>query len=359
MNALSPVVTPATTRAPLLQVRNLKKYYTSGGGWLSRAAKTVKALDDVSFDVMPGETLSLVGESGCGKTTLGRTIIRMLDPTGGSAMYRMADGRQLDLATLDRQGQKEVHREMRMIFQDPHSSLNPRMNVLDIVGECLKVNGLAKGAALEARVSELLGRVGLRPEYIRRYPHAFSGGERQRIGIARALAMNPRLIIADEAVSALDVSVQAQTLNLLADLKREFDLTYLFIAHDLSVVRHISDRVAVMYVGRIVELADTTTLFETPRHPYTEALLSAVPRPDPRRRSHKRIRLPGEVADPSNPPSGCAFHPRCRYATDICKAERPMLQPTLAGSMVACHHAEKLSLAGVSAVSDHASGRAA
>jgi peptide/nickel transport system ATP-binding protein len=331
----------------VLRVRHLKKYYGGGKSWLAKEQKLVKALDDVSFDVKLGETLSLVGESGCGKTTLGRTIIRMLDPTAGSALFRMGDGRVVDLATLHHRSLKAVHREMRMIFQDPHSSLNPRLPVLEIVGEALKVNKLAEGAALETRVRDLLQRVGLRPEYIRRYPHAFSGGERQRIGIARALALSPRMIIADEAVSALDVSVQAQTLNLLKELKGEFNLTYLFIAHDLSVVRHISDRVAVMYVGRIVELADTDSLFHKPMHPYTEALLSAVPKPDPRRRTQTRIRLPGEVADPANPPPGCAFHPRCRYATDVCKAERPSLRPTADGRLVACHHADVLTLEGV------------
>ncbi len=332
----------------LLSVRNLKKHYMLKPPTLFRKSVPVlKAVDDVSFDILQGETLSLVGESGCGKTSLGKTIMRVHPATSGQMLYRKADGTEVDLGALRGAALKQAHREIRMIFQDPNGSLNPRMSVKDIIGEAMLVNGIASGRALEKRVAELLEKVGLRPEYLNRYPHAFSGGERQRIGIARALALNPRLVVADEAVSALDVSIQAQTLNLLADLKGEFGLTFLFIAHDLSVVRHISDRVAVMYVGRMVELAETEALFTRPRHPYTEALLSAVPVPDPRLRSKRqRIRLPGEVASPLNPPSGCAFHPRCRYATDICKTKVPVLRPA-GGQLVACHHAEDLTLGGV------------
>jgi peptide/nickel transport system ATP-binding protein len=333
---------------PLLRIRNLKKYYfLKPPSLFNRERPVVKAVNDVSFDIAEGETLSLVGESGCGKTTLGKTIMRVHPATEGQMHYRRADGVEVDLATVSGAALKAAHREIRLIFQDPNGSLNPRMSVRDIVGEPLKVNRIASGNELERRVAGLLEKVGLRPEYLNRYPHAFSGGERQRIGIARALALQPRLVVADEAVSALDVSIQAQTLNLLADLKADLGLTFLFIAHNMSVVRHISDRVAVMYVGRMVELAPSEALFHRPRHPYTEALLSAVPVPDPRMRTKRhRIRLPGEVASPLNPPTGCAFHPRCRFATDICKAAIPLLRP-LDGGLVACHHAETLQLAGV------------
>ncbi|MCV3272302.1 ABC transporter ATP-binding protein [Roseobacter sinensis] len=333
---------------PILSVRHLKKHYhLKKPSLFSAAQPSVKAVDDVSFDILEGETLSLVGESGCGKTSLGQTIMRVHAVTSGEVLYRMSDGREVDLAAASGKTLKAIHREVRMIFQDPNGSLNPRMNVRDIVGEPIRMAEGLSGRALDDRVSDLLGKVGLRPEYLTRYPHAFSGGERQRIGIARALALNPRLVVADEAVSALDVSIQAQTLNLLADLKEEFGLTFLFIAHDLSVVRHISDRVAVMYVGRMVELTETEALFTRPRHPYTEALLSAVPIPDPRMRSkRRRVRLPGEVASPINPPSGCAFHPRCRFASEICKIEAPQLR-TVDGGLVACHHAEDLTLDGV------------
>ena len=267
-------------------------------------------VDGVNLFIRPGETLGLVGESGCGKTTTGRCIIRAYTPLGGRILYRREDGDVVDLATLDDQDLRVYHRQIRMIFQDPYSSLNPRMPVVDLVGEPMKVNNVAKGQELEDRVAELLRRVGLRPEYMKRYPHAFSGGERQRIGIARALSLNPRLVLCDEAVSALDVSVRAQILNLLEDLQQDFHLTYLFIAHDLSVVEYICDRVAVMYVGKLVELASTDELFGQPQMPYTEALLSAVPQPDPLLRDQKqRIVLEGEVPDPAHPPSGCYFHP--------------------------------------------------
>ncbi len=317
-------------------------------GLLRRTVGHVKAVDDVSFTIQEGETLGLVGESGCGKTTTGRCLLRVYEPTAGEIVYHRENGKDVDLMTLSNQELKPYRREIRMVFQDPQSSLNPRLPVLEIVGEPLKVNRLATGRDLEDRVADLMKRVGLRPEYMRRYPHAFSGGERQRIGIARALATNPRLVVCDEAVSALDVSVQAQTLNLLQDLQEEFDLTYLFVAHDLSVVEHISDRVAVMYVGKLIELATTEELYYNPQHPYTEALLSAVPKPDPRLRNKgDRIRLQGEVADPASPPSGCYFHPRCRYAKDRCKVEIPALREIIPGHFAACHYSERLELRGV------------
>jgi len=337
----------------VLRVRDLNMHFPITKGFFNRTVGYVKAVDGVSFEVYQGETLALVGESGCGKTTLGQTLLRLYDPTSGSMQYSPSEGETVDLAELDHSQLKHYHREIRMIFQDPHSSLNPRLPVLEIVGEALKVNGIAQGAALEERVRDMLQRVGLRPEYIRRYPHAFSGGERQRIGIARALAPYPKVVVADEPVSALDVSVQAQILNLLKDLQAEFGLTYLFISHDLSVVAHISDRVAVMYVGKIVELADTQTLFENPQHPYTEALLSAVLKPDPHARNDSsRIRLEGDVADPANPPSGCAFHPRCRYAQAKCQTEVPALRTTREGHFVACHFAEELQLQGIQPISN-------
>jgi peptide/nickel transport system ATP-binding protein len=338
----------APSEQVLLEITDLKMHFPITRGLFNRTVGYVKAVDGVSFAIHQGETLALVGESGCGKTTLGHTLLRLYNPTAGKMLYRDAANNTVDLAKLNLHALKPVHREIRMIFQDPHSSLNPRLPVLEIIGESLKVNGLASGAALESRVNTLLQKVGLRPEYIRRYPHAFSGGERQRIGIARALAPDPKLVVADEPVSALDVSVQAQILNLLKDLQSEFGLTYLFISHNLSVVAHISDRVAVMYVGKIVELAPTVSLFENPLHPYTEALLSAVLKPDPRaRKDSGRIRLEGEVADPANPPPGCAFHPRCRYAQDRCRVETPALRAIGPDHLAACHFAEALSLHGV------------
>ncbi len=347
---VSPTVVPARTRGSesLLNVHDLKMHLPITKGFFNRTVGAVKAVDGVSFEIKKGETLSLVGESGCGKTTVGRSLLRVYEPTSGTIDYHTARGDVVDLATLSTRELKPYRRDIRMIFQDPQSSLNPRMPVFDIVAEPLIINRIASGRALEDRVAELLQKVGLRPEYMRRYPHAFSGGERQRIGIARALTLNPRLIVCDEAVSALDVSVQAQVLNLLQDLQAEFDLTYLFVAHDLSVVKHISDRVAVMYVGKLAELAPADALFRRPQHPYTEALLSAVPQADPRlRKRGDRIRLSGEVADPANPPSGCYFHPRCPYARERCKTEEPALRDVGAGHLAACHFSEELQLKGI------------
>jgi oligopeptide/dipeptide ABC transporter ATP-binding protein len=295
----------------------------------------VKAVDDVSFFLNRGETLSLVGESGCGKTTTSRCILRAIAPTAGQVLLS-DDGEVLDVATIPKHRLPRLRRQMQMIFQDPFSSLNPRMTLFDIVGEPLLVHGEGTAQERTDRVAELLRLVGLRPEYMRRYPHAFSGGQRQRIGIARALALNPRLVVADEPVSALDVSVQAQILNLLLELQEELGLTYLFVAHDLSVVKHISERVAVMYVGRIVETAPTEALFESPKHPYTEALLSAVPVPDPTIKS-KRIILQGDVPSPMNPPKGCHFHTRCPYAEARCRVEEPVLKEVRPGQFAACH----------------------
>jgi peptide/nickel transport system ATP-binding protein len=339
---------PPADEAALLDVRDLKMHFPIRRGLLSRTVGAVKAVDGVSFAIRRGETLGLVGESGCGKTTIGRCILRAYDPTAGQLRYSVPNQAPVDLSRLSRAALKPYRQQIRMIFQDPYSSLNARMTVKDIIGEPLRVNHLASGAALDDRVADLLRRVGLRPEYARRYPHAFSGGERQRIVIARALATNPQLVVADEAVSALDVSVRAQILNLLQDLQQELHLTYLFISHDLSVVEYICDRVAVMYVGRLVELAAIEELYAAPLHPYTEALLSAVPAPDPKLRGRgKRIVLEGEVADPANPPHGCPFHPRCAYAQDRCRVEVPGLRELRPGHHVACHRAEELALRGV------------
>lgn len=330
----------------LLEIRNLKKHFPIKRGWFSRTVGYVKAVDGVSFFVREGETLGVVGESGCSKTTMGRLVLRAMAPTEGEIWFRDRDQGLVNIPTIGKDALKRLRRNMQMIFQDPYSSLNPRMTLLEIVGEPLLVHGVAQGAELKDRVAELLRVVGLRTEYMNRYPHAFSGGQRQRIGIARALALNPQLIVCDEPVSALDVSIQAQILNLLQDLQRQFRLTFLFIAHDLSVVEHISDRVAVMYVGKIVESAPTPKLYTVPRHPYTEALLSAVPKPDPRQRTLPIV-LEGEVADPANPPSGCYFHPRCRYRIGRCMTETPELREIAPDHFVSCHRAGELDLQGV------------
>jgi peptide/nickel transport system ATP-binding protein len=330
----------------LLEVSDLKKHFPIKRGFLARTVGHVKAVDGVSFYVREGETLGLVGESGSGKTTTGRMILRAYDPTAGEVWFADREMGRINIAELDKRQLKRLRRNIQMIFQDPYSSLNPRMTLLQIVGEPLLVNGVAQGKELTKQVAELLDVVGLRPEYMNRYPHAFSGGQRQRIGIARALALHPQLVVCDEPVSALDVSVQAQILNLLQDLQKQFGLTYLFVAHDLSVVEHISDRIAVMYVGKLAESATTPELFANPRHPYTEALLSAVPKPDPRQRTEPVV-LPGEVADPANPPSGCYFHPRCRYKVDRCVTETPVLREVAPAHFVSCHRAEELQLMGV------------
>jgi peptide/nickel transport system ATP-binding protein len=330
----------------LLRVAGLQKLFPIRKGFWRRTVGQVRAVDGVNFDIDQGETLGLVGESGCGKTTTARCILRAIEPTAGQVLIRRADDSVIEMGQLRRAELRALRREMQMIFQDPFTSLNPRMTLLDLVGEPLLVHGVRSRRVREERVADLLRRVGLRPEYMRRFPHAFSGGERQRIGIARALALHPRLVVADEPVSALDVSVQAQILNLLIDLQAEFQLTYLFVAHDLSVVRHISNRVAVMYVGRMVELATTQELFSAPKHPYTAALLSAVPEPDPRIRS-RRLILQGEVANPAAPPSGCYFHPRCPYAIDVCRTDTPKWQQVSPAHFVGCHRAHELQLAGV------------
>lgn len=335
-----------TTDGHLLEVKDLKMHFPIQKGFLRRTVGNVKAVDGVDFYIDEGETLGLVGESGCGKTTTGRLIMRGYQPTGGEILYRRQEGPLVDIAKIEKKELKPIRREIQMIFQDPYSSLNPRMTLEQIVGEPLIVHNIASGQELHDRVAELLRVVGLYPEHMSRYPHAFSGGQRQRIGIARALALNPRLIIADEPVSALDVSIQAQILNLLQDLQEKMHLTYLFIAHDLSVIEHISDRVAVMYVGKLVEMADTEELFITPAHPYTEALMAAIPKLDPLLRL-KRIILPGEVANPANPPSGCYFHPRCHYAQERCRTEEPALREISPAHFVRCHFASQLPLEGV------------
>lgn len=319
--------------APLIEVEHLKKYFPIRKGLLAREVARVHAVDDVTFAVREGETLGLVGESGCGKSTLGRTIVRLLEPTEGSVVF---EGR--DISKLGTRALRPLRRQMQMVFQDPYASLNPRKRVGSIIGTPLKIHGVARSERRQ-RVQELLETVGLSPEHYNRYPHEFSGGQRQRIGVARALALNPKLIVADEPVSALDVSIQSQMLNLLDDLQRELQLTYIFIAHDLGVVRHVSNRIAVMYLGKLVELSPAEELYQRPIMPYTEALLSAVPIPDPDL-SHQRERivLQGDVPSPINPPSGCRFHPRCRYMTDICREVEPPLVDYGRGHLAACHH---------------------
>jgi peptide/nickel transport system ATP-binding protein len=336
-------------RAPLLEVQDLQKRFPIRKGFWRRTVGHVHAVDGVSFYIDEGETLGLVGESGCGKTTTARCILQAITPTRGRILFRTQAGSVVDIARLSEAELRVLRREMQMIFQDPFTSLNPRMTLLGLIGEPLLVHDVKSRREREERVAELLRLVGLRPEYMRRFPHAFSGGERQRIGIARALALHPRLVIADEPVSALDVSVQAQILNLLLDLQAKLRLTYLFVAHDLSVVRHISDRVAVMYVGRIVEMAPTERLFASPKHPYTAALLAAVPEPDPRMRA-RQVPLRGEVANPAHPPSGCHFHPRCAHAEDICRTQTPAWAEIASGHFVSCHRAAALELPGIEAL---------
>ncbi len=338
------MTTPAPR--PLLEARNLRKFFPIRRGFLRRTVGYVRAVDDINFFIDEGETLGLVGESGCGKTTASRCVLRALQPTSGEMLFRTESGDVIDLAGLNREQLKPLRSQMQMIFQDPYGSLNPRMTLFDIVGEPLLIGGMRKRREREERVAELLRLVGLRPEFMQRFPHAFSGGQRQRIGIARALALNPRLVVADEPVSALDVSVQAQTLNLLLDLQKRLHLTYLFVSHNLSVVRHICDRVTVMYVGKIVETATSDDLFARPRHPYTSALLAALPVADPRVKSGN-VELPGEVASPANPPSGCYFHPRCDYCIDVCKTEAPVYRELTPGHFAACHRADELNLSGM------------
>lgn len=334
----------------LISVRGAKKYFPVNGGWLRRKVGEVKAVDDITFDIKKGETFGLVGESGSGKSSIARLILRAYELTEGEILFRRSDNSIVDITTLGDREMREIRREMQMIFQDPYSSLNPRMTLLDLVGEPLSIHGKGSPSEIEDRVAELLRLVGLRAEYMTRYPHAFSGGQRQRIGIARALALNPSFIAADEAVSALDVSVAAQNINLLQDLQEQLGLTYLFITHDLGMVEHISDRIGVMYLGRLMEVGPTEEMFSRPKHPYTEALLAAVPQPDPRgNRARKHVTLKGEIADAMNIPSGCPFHPRCPYADAKCKAEVPALRPIEGGRQVRCHYAESLSLTGVAA----------
>jgi len=320
--------------APLVEVDGLVKYFPIKAGLLSREVGRVHAVDDVTFSVHEGETLGLVGESGCGKSTLGRTVLRLLDPTAGDVKFR---GRSI--AKLGRRELRPIRREMQMVFQDPYASLNPRKRVGSIIAAPLQIHGVGDKKDRRKQVQDLLQTVGLSPEHYNRFPHEFSGGQRQRIGVARALALRPKLIVADEPVSALDVSIQSQMLNLLDDLQEEFNLTYIFIAHDLGVVRHVSDRIAVMYLGKLVELSPAEELYERPIMPYTEALLSAVPIPDPDLSDQReRIVLEGDVPSPINPPSGCRFHPRCRYMTDICAQVEPPLVDYGNGHLAACHH---------------------
>jgi oligopeptide/dipeptide ABC transporter ATP-binding protein len=323
---------PNGSGAPaLLEVEHLVKYFPVRRGFLGRQVGAVKAVDDISFTVAPGETLALVGESGCGKSTTGRLVLRLIEPTGGIVRF---EGR--NVFEIGQHEVRTLRRAMQIVFQDPYASLNPRMTVGQILGEPLRLHGLAEGAGLRERIEQLLGFVGLSPHHARRYPHEFSGGQRQRIGIARALAVEPRLIVCDEPVSALDVSIQAQVINLLQDLQRRFHLSYIFIAHDLAVVKHIADRVAVMYLGKIMELADKRTLFREPRHPYTQALLSAIPVPEPAL-ARERMLLQGDVPSPMAPPPGCRFQTRCPFVRDRCRVEEPMLDPATPGHTIACH----------------------
>jgi peptide/nickel transport system ATP-binding protein len=340
------MTTPPPPSPVLLEVKNLRKYFPIQKGLIRRVVGNVRAVDDVSFVIREGETLGLVGESGCGKTTTARCILRAMVPTSGQMLFHTGDGTVVDLAPLSRRQLRPLRPQMQMIFQDPFGSLNPRMTLFDIVGEPLLVNGLTNRKERTERVADMLRLVGMRPEYMQRFPHAFSGGQRQRIGIARALALHPRLVVADEPVSALDVSVQAQVLNLLLELQEELHLTYLFVAHNLSVVKHICDRVAVMYVGKLVETARTHEIFNSPKHPYTAALMAAVPVADPRVRVGD-VELKGEVPSPANPPSGCYFHPRCPFMIDRCGTEAPALREITPEHFVSCHRADELQLQGV------------
>ncbi len=333
------------SQEPLLEVRNLQKWFPMQKGFLQRTTGYVKAVDGVNFEVQAGETLGIVGESGSGKTTLGRCITRLYQPTGGHVTMRTGD-ETLDVTALKGKGLSAFRKQAQTIFQDPYSSLNPRMTVLQTVGEPLLVNGLAHGKELEERVTEMVLQVGLRVEHLQRYPHSFSGGQRQRIGIARAMVVRPRVVVADEPVSALDVSIQAQILNLLLDLQEKYQLTYLFITHAMSVVRYVSDRIAVMYAGKLVELGPKQELLSNPRHPYTEALLAAVPKPSMRKRG-VRLVSPGEPPDLANLPQGCVFVPRCKYATDVCTAQTPQLRSVGSSAYVSCHLAESLNLQGI------------
>ncbi len=330
----------------LLEIKGLKKYFPVKAGFFRRVVGYVRAVDDVNLDVYAGETLGLVGESGSGKTTLGRCVVRLYEPTDGQLLFHDGD-RVLSLTELGSKEMRYLRRNIQIIFQDPFSSLNPRMNVLQTVGEPLLTNGIASGRELEERVREIITQVGLRVEHLRRYPHSFSGGQRQRIGIARALVVNPKLVVADEPVSALDVSIQAQILNLLKSLQEKMQLTYIFISHDMSVVRYISDRIAVMYAGKVAEIGPRDAILHRPKHPYTEALLASVPKASDRLKGQQRQVLAGEPPDLANLPTGCVFHPRCKYAQDICREEEPTLQEVGIDQYASCHFADSLQLTGI------------
>ena len=330
----------------VLNVVGLKKYFPVTRGFIRRHTSMVRAVDGLTFSIKSGETLGIVGESGCGKTTASRCIVRSLKPTEGQIWFRTGTGDVVDLSNLSQSQMRPFRRDIQFIFQDPYTSLNPRMTIFEIVAEPLVVNNVGNRREQEDRVSSLLRRVGLAPEYMKRYPHAFSGGQRQRIGIARALALNPRLIVADEPVSALDVSVQAQVLNLMADLQNDLGLAYVFVAHDLRVVRHICHRVVVMYVGKVAEIGNPDDLFRDPKHPYTEALISSLPAVEPSKRKLGTISLSGEVPNPADPPSGCFFHPRCPYAVEKCRVEAPEVREIEPGRFTSCHRIEELELVG-------------
>lgn len=332
-----------------LSVKNLKKYFPVKTGVFKKVNSYIKAVDDISFDLYKGETVGLVGESGCGKTTAGRSIVRAIDPTEGTVDFYSEEDKSVDFCSLTRQELRGYRRHIQYIFQDPYSSLDPRQNIFDIISEPLKISRQKTGSELKEYVIGLMEKTGLRKEYLNRYPHAFSGGQRQRIGIARALTLGPKILICDEPVSALDVSVQAQILNLFQDLQEEFSLSYVFISHDLSVVRHMCNRTLVMYAGRLVESASNKDLFENPKHPYTEALLASLPKPHPKYVGDMK-QLEGEVADPSNPPKGCYFHPRCPYKQEICQKEYPELKEGGDNRKVSCHFADELSLEGIKSV---------